>query len=187
MGAGLLFAACAGARTEHQGVPLVWLADQESPVATNVSLPPHRLKLAPLVDRRAEPRVIGVNMKKPSEPLQVTTNDDVAAWATDRFAFVLRRQGVDLVDAGATVTLEIEIVKLQVVEAGFFNGEVEFAVSAKDSKGAALWRGALAGRSKRWGRTNNLQNYYEALTNAFEAAARKLASNPEFVEALRRS
>ncbi|WP_242392175.1 YajG family lipoprotein [Anaeromyxobacter oryzisoli] len=156
-------------------------------MATKTSLAPHHFKVALFVDRRAEPHVIGVNVKRPDHPLQVTTNDDVAVWATERFIHVLRRQGMDLVDKGATVTLEVEILKLQVVEAGLFNGDVEFAVVAKDASGATLWRGALSGRSKRWGRTNNLQNYYEALTNAFESAARGLVSNPEFVGSLRRS
>jgi hypothetical protein len=138
------------------------------------------------VDRRSDPTVIGVNVKRPDQPLLVTTRDDVAAWATDRFVHVLKRQGLEVVKSGETVTLEVEILNLQVTEAGLFNGDVEFAVAAKNTRGGTIWRGGLAGRSKRWGRTYNLQNYYEAITNAFENAAKGLAEDPAFQAALSR-
>lgn len=184
LAAGALSAGCVGPQAEHRGVPLVWLDAQETPVAVKSNLAPHRFKVARFVDRRADPSVIGVNIQHPDHPLQVTTKDDVAAWSTDRFAHVLRRQGVEIVQSGETATLHVEIVKLMVTEAGLFNGDVELNVTAKGLRGHTLWRGALAGRSKRWGRTYNLENYYEALTNAFESASRDLLSNPAFLAAL---
>jgi hypothetical protein len=63
---------------------------------------------------------------------------------------------------------------------------VELVVVAKTARGEPLWRGALSGRSKRWGKTYRLQNYYEAMTNAFESAARRLGGTPSFLAALPR-
>jgi hypothetical protein len=100
--------------------------------------------------------------------------------------YVLWRQGFALVQSGETVSLQVEILKFGVVEAGMFNGEVDFAITARNASGQILWRGATNGKSKRWGRTNNLQNYYEAITNAFESSARKLAEDPGFLAALPR-
>lgn len=176
--------ACAGTRKEHAGVPLVWLAGQENPVAQPLNLAAHRFKVLPFVDRRSDPSVIGVNVQDPAKPLKVTTRDDVAVWARDRFVEVLRRQGFELVEAGETHTIQVEVQKFLVTEAGLFNGDVELTASVAKPGGQPLWRGAMAGRSKRFGRTYSLENYYEALTNAFEDAAKKLGENPAFVAAL---
>jgi hypothetical protein len=177
---------CVTSREPHRDVPLVWVAEQEQPVATKANLGANRFRVLPLVDERQSPAQIGVNVKDASQPLPVTTRDDVAKWATERFGYVLGRQGFVIVQSKETVTLEARIVKLGVVEAGFFNGEVDLAISAKDRWGKVIWSGATSGQSKRWGRTNNLQNYYEALTNAFESSVRKLAEDPGFIAALPR-
>jgi hypothetical protein len=155
-------------------------------VATKANLGANRFRILPIVDQRPNPAEIGVNVKKAGEPLPVTTRDNVANWATDRFGYVLARQGFVIVGNQETVSLEARIIKFGVVEAGMFNGEVDLAISAKDRSGRVIWSGATSGQSKRWGRTNNLQNYYEAITNAFESSVRKLAEDPSFIAALPR-
>ena len=175
---------CASQREEHRDVPLVWMSDQESPVTSASNFASYRFKVLPFIDQRADKSVIGVNLQDPSHPLTVTTRDDVDAWSLDRFSYVLRRQGLDIVESGETHTLQGELLKLLVTEEGLFNGDVEFSVSVRNAAGQAVWRGAVAGRSKRMGRTYKLENYYEAITNAFEQAAEQLAANPSFLASL---
>ena len=177
-------AGCVSDRTVHKDVPLVWLVGQESAVAVAAGVAPIRIRVEPLLDRRQDPKVIGMNVKNAASPLPVTTRDDVAAWSTDRFKHVLARQGFEIVESGEEIILDVEILKLVVIEAGMFNGSAEFGVQASDANGRLIWRGTLAGKSKRWGRTNNLDNYYEALQNAFESAASKLGETPGFMDAL---
>jgi hypothetical protein len=184
LAAGLLELGCAGAREEHRDVPLVWVTDQESPVTGMVNYAPHRFKILPFTDSRPDKSVIGINTKDPAKPLKVTTKDDVDAWSLDRFAYVLKRQGLEIVESGETHTIQGEILKLLVTEEGLFNGDVEFSVTVKNARGEVAWHGAVAGRSKRMGRTYKLENYYETITNAFEQAAAQLATNPGFVASL---
>jgi hypothetical protein len=169
---------------EHRDVPLVWASKHEAPANAGTNLAPNRFKVLPLVDKRPDPKQIGVNIQKPAHPLPVTTKDDVSAWATERFEHILRGQGFNLVAADPTVAIKGEILKFGVTEAGVFNGEVELGIVAETPKGESIWQGTLSGKSKRWGRSNALENYYEALTSAFLDAARKLAEEPAFVAAL---
>ena len=129
--------------------------------------------------------MIGVNIQDPKHPPTVTTKDDVAAWSTDRFVRILKRQGFEIVDSGETRTLQGEVEKLLVTEDSLFVADVEFTVVVKNTIGESVFRGGIEGRSKRWGRTYNLENYYEAFTNAFEDAVKELAESPTFMTALR--
>ena len=184
--AGTLLSGCATAWNEHLGVPLVWRAEDEALIPVGVGLPGHRLRLARVVDRRPERALIGVNVQRPERTYRVTTADDVAGWATAQFARVLHRQGVVLVEAGETETLEVELTRLMVTEGNRFLGNVEFSVRLLGPRGDVLWSGRLAGESRRWGRTYNLQNYYQAITIAFDNAARGLVTEPTFLAALSR-
>jgi len=182
-------ASCRASLEPHRDVPLVWKTDREAGApggkADLTHLLSQKLRVLPLEDKRTDPKQqIGVNVQKADRPLPVTTKDDVASWATERFKHVLSRQGLKVVEEGQTVTLRGEILKLGVTEAGLFNGEAEIAMTA-EVKGKVIWRGILSGKSKRMGKTYRLENYYEALSNALQQAAASLAENEGFVAALR--
>lgn len=166
------------------GVPLEWDPSAATTTDAKANLAPNRFLIMPFQDRRANPAEFGVNIKDEKNPLPVTTKDNVAQWARDRFMQILRDQGFELVESNETVTLHVEIAKFMVTEAGFFNGEVALLVEARDAAGKELWRGSLVGHSKRWGRTYNLTNYYEAITSAFSGAAGSLVNKEDFLSAL---
>ncbi len=183
------FAGCHKVLVPHVGVPIVWKPDSEVPPGTgpNVNLAPvlkHKFKVELFVDKRALPQEIGRNVQKKEAPLPVTTNDNVAAWATQRFKMILSRQGLNVTESGETVVIAAEIVRFDVTEANRFVGDVELRVTAKSASGDVLWYGALVGRSWHHGRDYNLENYYESLSTAFMQAAGSLASNEAFIAAL---
>lgn len=184
---GTALAGCATEWTEHRGVPLVWRTEDEAFIGVRAGLPGHRLRVAPVVDRRQQdPSLIGVNVERPERQYPVTTRDDVAAWATRQFAQVLRRQGVEVVEAGETETVELELLRLMVTEGNRFEGVVDFGVTVRNTRGDVIWTGGLAGESKRRGRSYKLDNYYQAITIAFDSAARGLIGEPTFLAALGR-
>jgi len=183
---GSLAPGCSTWPTPQQGVPLVWMKGDETLPATMTNLYPHRLKLTRFVDRRAQPSLIGLNVQRPADPVPVTTAEDVGAWTADRFVYLLRRQGVEVVDSGETLEVEVELTTFLVTEDRNFEGEVAFSATFRRPGGEVLWRGAGLGRSRRWGRTSNLTNYYEAITIALDQAVTGLVANPSLLAALSR-
>ena len=79
--------------------------------------------------------------------------------------------------------MDVEIVELSVVEAGMFNGLARLRVTVT-SGNAPAWVKLYEGKSKRWGRTHNPENYNEALSNAFMEATRRVLTDETFAEAL---
>jgi hypothetical protein len=76
-----------------------------------------------------------------------------------------------------------EILDLQVIEGGFFNGQARIRFDL-DIGGRSVWEATLEGKSKRWGRSNSPENYNEALSNAFNEVVRQLVQDESFGKAL---
>ena len=149
-----------------------------SPVAE--ALRGQTLHVADVVDARPDATKIGSVQAK---NLPVHTTSNVAAFCTQRLSEMLGKSGAKLTDAGASLTLKPELVTFEVIEAGLFNGEVVLRVSAlKGDK--VVYSGTHFGKSKRWGRSHNPENYNEALSNALFEATKKLLNDDLFAKAL---
>ena len=56
--------------------------------------------------------------------LKVTTKDDVSAWSTDRFKYILKQVGLNIVDSGETVVIKGDILTFVVVEDSLYRGNI---------------------------------------------------------------
>jgi len=141
----------------------------------------HLIKLQPLNDARADLAKIGEWENDNKKAVRTDTN--VAQFVHDNLSSQLKGAGAKLVKDGETVEMRGEIIEFNVQEGGMFNGDIRMRFNVVVG-GRATWEGTFNGKSKRWGRTHNPDNFNEALTNALQEVTRQLLSDDGFAKAL---
>jgi hypothetical protein len=165
---------------EH--VPLQWRATSDL-----------RLGAAPLAktsvtfesfqDVRDNRQSIGEN-EEDEQPLPVTTDDDVGAFVSTHMRELFDKAGLDTVSHDGAVTIRGEIKRFYVRETSTYQAEVIVHVTVLDQDGQKLWSGDATGDAKRFGRSYNLENYYEVLSDAIVNATSSMLQSEEFERAL---
>ena len=74
-----------------------------------------KFRVVPFADQRENKNEIA---------LKVTTKDDVSAWSTDRFKYILKQVGLNIVDSGETVVIKGDILTFVVVEDSLYRGNI---------------------------------------------------------------
>jgi hypothetical protein len=179
--AGLLAIGCRP--TYPTTFPLEWRGVDEiprpsSPVAEG--LRKHTLRIEAFLDKRVDPKRIGLVQEDRSA---VKTSTDVAGYCTQKFGDLLTRAGAKIVTTGATITLRPELVVYEVIEGEVFNGDAVIRITALEND-KVIYEGTHSGKSKRWGRSRNPENYNEALSNALLEATRDLLKDNLLAKAL---
>jgi hypothetical protein len=143
-----------------------------------------RIAVLPFTDARKDKTLIGENVEG-EQPKPVTTQDDVAAFLTERTRLIFREAGLPITEKAeeAQVTLSAEVLNFKVTEGGTYQGEVSLLVSVK-AQGQEIWRGTLLGNATRWGRSYKLENYQEAYCNSLLEALANGLKNEGFLKAL---
>jgi hypothetical protein len=113
------------------------------------------------------------------------TGDDVTAWVAHHWAGMLVGWGFRLVDGGETVRIHAVLEKALVTEGSTFVAEVVVHYKAERPDGTLLWQGTLESRSTRRGRTENIDNYFETLSQAVAYSARDFVNCPPLLAVLR--
>lgn len=187
------------------GIPLVWRPSAAAAVPPIDPAPFEkvRVRVAPFVDARGvEAGVLGT--RDGSTPL--TTPDDPAKFATDRFLAALEEEGLTAVDdrflekigaelvardggvvtrvAGRLLVMRVEIAKELETQVQL---EVTVTVEPKKDEPAkpALFVGTATGRSGRGARSYEVGDAQEALSDALGEAIAQLLRTESFVQALR--
>ncbi len=167
-------------------VPLVWKPTKDINV-TDTPLPSgmysHKYKIMPFVDSRENKRDIARNIEGKKDKL-VSTCDDVADWCRSRFISIVKQRGFSVVDDNASMTIKGEILEFYVIEDNLYNANVGIKITAENAAGNVIWQGMMTGKTKRFGRSYNLDNYYETLSDAYLDAVNGLLKNQEFRTAL---
>ena len=127
------------------------------------------------VDTRPSPAVVGIVEETQAE-LQVRTN--VAEFCAKRLTTMLGAAGLQLSASPDTITIAPEIVAFNVNEGGVYRGDVRLRMTIT-APGKAPFTALYIGGSKRWGRSQNVENYNETLSNAFESAVSKMLHDDE--------
>ena len=133
----------------------------------------HTFALLPCVDARTMPASVGV-IEETQIDLQVRTN--VAEFCSQRLALLLTQAGFQLANTPDAITLAPELIAFSVIEGSVYRGDVRFRVTATPP-GKAPFATLYAGQSKRWGKSQSIENYNETLSNAFAAAVTKLVTD----------
>lgn len=183
----LLLGGTSGCATTYiQNLPLQWRGVDEMPKASPAvsrALGDAPIALAPLQDKRTEPNAVG-RYDNESQPFTVRTSDNVATFYGTRMQEMLISAGARF-DGGPRSWITIELIELNVAEGGLFNGVAKIRVNVGAQAGAHTWSKDFEGKSKRWGRTHNPENFNECLANAFAEAMGKLLVDPDFANALK--
>ncbi|WP_166726941.1 DUF4136 domain-containing protein [Crenobacter cavernae] len=137
-----------------------------------------------LGDTRKNPQEIGKSIEDGGNK-PVTTKDDVAAWSSDKLKSTLAELGFKLVDNNPQLLIGGEVQNFYVLENTSYKSNVRIKLSASDPSGKVLWQGFAVGNASRFGRSYKLENYYEALSDAYLDAVQNLLKDKEFIAAVK--
>lgn len=181
-----LLAGCATAPYNLENLPLVWMPEKHpraSAGAASEAFLKTKMKVVPMKDLRANPKLIGENREK-TPPRPVTTSDDVAGFVTDQFKALLASAGLTVVDSGENAIIRGEVKEFLVTETDQYVGNVSLHIVATDPAGKTLWDGTASGESSRFGRSYRAENYYQSLSDALSAATSDLLKDSAFQTAV---
>ncbi len=170
------------------GIPMVWSPTDDIGdvgVVNLTDLYDITIGVTPFTDKRRDPEVIAKNIEDMDDGvvLEVTTSDDVGAWVSDRFVFVLESLGMTVASTDADVEIEGEIRRFFVEEDNMYEGDVGILLTVKKGD-EVLWKGMTNGSAKRWGRSYKADNYFETLSDATLEAIHNAIRDRHFRDAL---
>jgi hypothetical protein len=157
-----------------------------------------RIRIDRFEDRReGEPDRLGSRTDKEGT-VEVTTEDDVPEFVTDRVLAALEKLGLTAVDDrrlrswGAKleprdrplVRLRGELLGLRLEEEKALEAEVRLGVVVEDAEGQPIWTGAATGRAGREARKYADADRRQTLSDALAEAIGQLVRSEPFVRAL---
>jgi hypothetical protein len=165
-------------------VPLEWKPTSElASGTTDMDATP--IQFEAFQDVRNDKEKIGENLED-GAPRPVTTNDDVGAFVSAHMRQLFDRAGLKTVDSDAAVTIKGEVRQFFARETTTYNSQVEVQLFVLDRDGNTLWKGLVSGEATRFGRSYQLSNYYEVLSDALVNTVSSMLRSPEFRKVLSR-
>jgi hypothetical protein len=165
---------------EH--VPLRWKPTSELRLgAMQMSQAP--VQFETFQDVRQDKQAIGENREEKT-PKPVTTTDDVGAFVSSHMRELFDRAGLKTVDSGGTVTIKGEVTQFFVRETSTYKAAVAVHLSVVGRGGQVLWSGVASGDATRFGRSYELEDYYEVLSDAIVNTVSSMLQSAEFQKAL---
>lgn len=181
-----ILAVCAACGGPHyiQDLPLLWKGVDKYPSPTTAvekAFAAAPLELGELKDsRRGDRSAVGSYV---DDGFVVTTKGDVAEFWRTHFRAMLESAGAQVGVGKPEARLDAELLEFDCTEDNMFNATVRMRVTVSRN-GRPPWTKTYEGKSKRWGRSHNPENFDEALSNALHEATRKLVQDPTFASAL---
>ena len=177
----LVVAACGGSG-QIETLNLSWRGVDDTPhpsamVAQSFAAAPLAFGLR---DVRPDPTAVG---QVEETGWVVHTKDNVATFCMTKVGEILARAGARMNETPLAI-LETELLEYRVVEGGTFTGSVRLRAIVRRGGGGDAWSQVYEGKSKRWGKSGNPDNYNEALSNALEDAASQMLNDAGFAHAL---
>jgi hypothetical protein len=175
----LLAVACGGG--EIQNLPLRWRAANDSPRPSEAVA--HAFSIAPFAFgvRDVRPDTTAVGSYEGSDFI-VRTSDNVAEYCSHEMGEMLAHAGARMTEPPTSV-LHTELLDYHVTEGGTFAGLVRIRASLRRGD-VERWSKTFVGKSRRWGRTHNPENFNEALSNALADVTQQLVRDDELAHAL---
>ena len=184
----LFVSATAFAGGALENVPLKWTPTttwaEMGPIDVSGALLTTKVHVDAFIDTRPNPPLVAENREHASNVRQFTTSSDVAVFVGDHLRETLQRAGLNTVDATGDVSISGEVRQFFVTEKSTYKGEISLLIRLKDGAGKELWSGMVTGDATRWGRSYNLDNYCEVMSDMMLRAVYNLLSNAGFRAAL---
>ncbi len=180
------------AKAPLKDVPLTWsptteIADLGLGTLDLTAFQKRSFSVLPFADPRPRPELIAENREDEDRGtvLPVTTRDKVSELVTVQTRRLLKGLGLPVAEGRAPTVLTGEVVEFFVTERGTYVGDVRLRVQVRSGE-ETIWSGLAIGSAKRFGRSYQLDNYCEVLSDALLDAWAGLLKNPAFLKALAR-
>jgi len=134
-------------------------------------------------DVRADKEKIGEN-REDETPKPVTTTDDVGAFVSTHMRQLFDQAGLKTVASNGAVTIKGEVTQFFVRETSLYRSEVSVHLTVVGRDGKTLWSGTASGEAKRFGRSYELENYYEVLSDSIVNTVSSMLQSAQFQKAL---
>lgn len=188
MGARILFilvAAIFGAQANAAlltHVPLKWKPTSDLRLGT-VQMSQAPVQFDTFRDVRADKEKIGEN-REDDTPKPVTTTDDVGSFVSTHMRQLFDQAGLKTVDGNGAVVVKGEVTQFFVRETSLYRSEVSVHLTVVGHDGRTLWSGTASGEAKRFGRSYELEDYYEVLSDAIVNTVSSMLQSAQFQKAL---
>jgi hypothetical protein len=183
LSATLLACTCAYAKTkllEH--VPLRWKPTSQLQLGA-MQMAQAPIQFEPFQDARDNKDAIGENQED-ATPKPITTTDDVGVFVSSHMRELFNQAGLKTVDSDGSVIIKGEVRQFFVRETTTYRSAVAVHLEVVGRDGKTLWSGVASGEAKRFGRSYNLENYYEVLSDAIVNTVSSMLQSPEIQKAL---
>jgi hypothetical protein len=165
---------------EH--IPLQWRPTSDLRLGTT-QMTASPVAIAPFTDGRDNKEAIGEN-REGDDPKPVTTSDDVGTFVSTHIRQLYDQAGIKTVDSNGAVTIKGEVKKFFVREGNTYKSEVAIHLTVVDQDGKTLWNGLASGEATRFGRSYNVENYYEVLSDAVVNTVSSMLQAADFQKAI---
>jgi hypothetical protein len=165
---------------EH--IPLQWRPTSDLRLGTT-QMTASPVAIAPFTDGRDSKEAIGEN-REGDDPKPVTTSDDVGTFVSTHIRQLFDQAGIKTVDSNGAVTIKGEVKKFFVREGNTYKSEVAIHLTVVDQDGKTLWNGLASGEATRFGRSYNVENYYEVLSDAVVNTVSSMLQAADFQKAI---
>jgi hypothetical protein len=163
-------------------VPLKWRPTSELRLGTR-EMSPAQVQFAVFRDLRPDKQAIGQNLED-QKPRPVTTTDDVGSFVSTHMRELFDRAGLKTVDSHGSVIIKGEVTQFFVRETTLYRSAVAVHLTVVGADGKVRWSGTASGEAKRFGRSYELENYYEVLSDAIVNTVSSMLRSERFQKAL---
>jgi hypothetical protein len=163
-------------------VPLKWRPTSDLQLGTR-EMPQTHVQFDVFRDLRADKRAIGENRENQT-PKPVTTTDDVGSFVSTHMRELFDSAGLKTVDSNGAVVIKGEVTQFFVRETSLYRSAVAVHLTVVGADGKVRWSGTASGEAKRFGRSYELEDYYEVLSDAIVNTVSSMLQSPQFQQAL---
>ncbi|MGC8516930.1 MAG: hypothetical protein ACP5P4_00170 [Steroidobacteraceae bacterium] len=141
------------------------------------------VRFEPFTDRAAHPRLVGENVEQ-SKPRLVTTVSSVSQFVSQHLQHLFAQAGYTAAGANADRVISGQVRKFFVREHNLYRASVVLTLTVRNRSGALLWQGTVWARNSTFGRSYQLYNYNQVLSDSVVSVANQLLANASLRKAL---
>ena len=144
---------------------------------------PATVRFETFTDTAANPSLVGENVEQ-SKPRLVTTVSPVGQFVSEHLQQLFAQAGYTAGGANAERVISGQVHKFFVREHNLYRASVVLTLMVRNRSGAVLWQGTVWGRNRTFGRSYQLYNYNQVLSDSVVNVANQLLTNPSVRKAL---
>ena len=134
-------------------------------------------------DTAPNPSLIGENVEQ-SKPRLVTTVSSVGQFVSEHLQSLFAQAGYSEGGTNAERVISGQVHKFFVREHNLYRASIVLTLTVRNRSGAVLWQGTVWGRNRTFGRSYQLYNYNQVLSDSVVSVANQLLTNPSVRKAL---